>query len=141
MPFGRSSKGSKSSRCSRSKTMNDKISGYKKLIVWKEALNLVILVYKLTANFPRSEEFGLKSQMRRASVSIISQIAEGWLRRSIKEKLHYLEIAEGSLLELETQGEVARAVKYWDKEKYEKFNDQRARVAYLLFRYKNKVGA
>lgn len=115
------------------------IGGYRNLIVWKEAKQLTVLVYQLTNDFPKSEEFGLKIQMRKATVSVMSQIAEGWLRKSKKEKLHYLEIAEGSLLELESQGEVAKAVGYWNEENYAKFDKQRARVAYLLYRYVKKI--
>lgn len=115
------------------------IGGFKKLIVWSEAKKLTLLVYKLTKNFPKNEEFGLTIQMRRASVSVMSQIAEGWLRRSSKDKLRYLEIAIGSLLELENQGEIAYEVGYWNKSNYKKFDNQRARVGYLLFRYKNKI--
>lgn len=118
--------------------MRENISGYRNLIVWKEAKNLVVLVYKLTLNFPTSEEFGLKSQTRRAVVSVMSQIAEGWLRRSVKEKLRYTEIAKGSF-ELESQGEVVKEVGYWKNKEYEIFNEQRARVGYLLYRYKNKI--
>lgn len=114
-------------------------SGYKKLIVWQEAKNLTILVYKLTGKFPKSEEYGLKSQMRRASVSVMSQIAEGWVRKSTKDKLHYLEIAEGSLLELESQGEIPTEVGYWTIKNYNEFDSQRAKVAYLLYKYKGKI--
>lgn len=77
--------------------------------------------------------------MRRAAISVMSQIAEGWLRRSKKDKLHYLEIAEGSLLELESQGEVAKEVGYWNEEKYREFDRQRAKVAFLLYRYKKQI--
>lgn len=98
------------------------ISGYRKLIVWIEAKSLTLLIYKLTENFPKSEDFGMKSQMRCAVVSIMSQIAEGWLRRSKKDKLRYLEIAEGSLLELESLGEVAFEVGYWKQDNYKSFN-------------------
>ncbi|MDP3955140.1 MAG: four helix bundle protein [bacterium] len=115
------------------------MSGYRNLIVWQEARNLTILIYRLTENFPRSEEFGLKGQMRRASVSVMSQIAEGWIRRSKKDKLHYIEIAEGSLLELESQGEVAKAVNYWDSSPYESFVCQQSKVAFLLYRYKKVI--
>lgn len=120
--------------------MKEKLnSGYKKLIVWQEAKNLTILVYKLTDKFPKSEEFGLKSQMRRASVSVMSQIAEGWVRKSTKDKLRYLEIAEGSLLELESQGEIPTEVGYWTIKDYNEFDNQRAKVAYLLHKYKSKI--
>lgn len=115
------------------------ISGYRNLIVWIEAKNLTTLVYRLTENFPRSEDFGLKTQMRRAAVSVMSQIAEGWIRRSKKDKLHYIEIAEGSLLELESQGEVAKEVGYWNDKSYNEFDRQRAKVAFLLYRYKKQI--
>lgn len=66
----------------------------------------------------------------------MSLIAEGWVRRSKKEKLHHIEIAEGSLQELENHGEVALLVNYWTQEQYAQFNSQRAKVSYLIFRYK-----
>jgi four helix bundle protein len=119
--------------------MSNLISGYRKLIVWQEAKSLVVLVYKLTSKFPKSEEFGLKSQMRRAAVSVMSQIAEGWLRRTINGKLYYLEIAEGSLLELESHGEVAKEIGYWGVEDYKLFDEIRAKVSYLLYKYKTKI--
>lgn len=112
------------------------MSGYRNLIVWIEAKRLTVLVYHLTEKFPRSEDFALKGQMRRAAVSIMSQIAEGWLRRSRKDKQHYIEIAEGSVLELESHGEIAKALDYWGQEEHKEFDNQRARVAYLLYRYK-----
>jgi four helix bundle protein len=115
------------------------ISGYRNLVVWQEAKNLAVLIYELTEAFPKSENFGLKSQIRRASVSVVSQIAEGWLRRSKKDKLRYLEIGEGSLLELESQGEIAYAVKYWNQIDYDKFTSQRTKVGYLLYRYKKQI--
>lgn len=116
-------------------------AGYKKLIVWQEALRLALLVYRLSESMPRSEDFALKGQMRRAAVSVMSQIAEGWLRKSKKEKLHYLEIAEGSLLELESHGEVARGVGYFKDSQYDEFDNQRARTAFLLYRYVEKIKA
>lgn len=115
------------------------ISGYRNLIVWQEAKNLTVLIYRLTEKFPHSEDFGLKSQMRRAGVSVISQIAEGWLRKSKKDKLRFLEIAEGSLLELESQAEVVKELTYWSAVDYHKFDEQRSRVGFLLFRYKKAI--
>lgn len=114
-------------------------SGYQKLIVWQETRKLVILVYKLTENFPRSEEFGLKSQLRRAVVSILANIAEGWLRKSAKDKIRFLEIAQGSLLETETEGLVASDIHYWTNDQLQQFNEQKSKVAFLLFRYKSKI--
>ena len=134
-------KGSKSRTGRASSTgMSIKLnSGYKKLIVWQEAKNLTVLVYKLTEKFPKSEEYGLKGQMRRASVSTMSQIAEGWIRKSIKDKLHYLETAEGSSLELESQGEIPIEVGYWTVKEYNEFDNQRAKVSYLLYKYKSRI--
>ncbi len=74
--------------------------------------------------------------MRRAAVSTMSNIAEGWLRRSKRDKLHYLEIAEGSLLELESEAEVCSAIYYWNKKVKTQFDDQKNKAAYLLYRYK-----
>lgn len=115
------------------------VSGYRNLVVWQEAKNLALLVYRLTENFPRSEDFALKSQMRRAVVSVMSQIAEGWIRKSRKDKLHYLEIAEGSLLELESQAEVANGVGYWPEGKYQEFDSQRSGASFLLYKYKKSI--
>ena len=76
---------------------------YKELLVWQKGMNLAKLVYKLTMRFPPEERYGLTSQMRRAVVSVPSNIAEGQARRSTNEFLQFLSIAEGSLAELDTQ--------------------------------------
>lgn len=76
---------------------------HKELDVWKEAIDMVTNIYRLTAEYPDSEKFGLVSQMRRASVSVPSNIAEGAARGTNKEYVHFLNISLGSLSELETQ--------------------------------------
>ena len=76
---------------------------YQQLSVWQRAMDLAPLVYTLTGKFPESEKFGLSQQMRRAAVSIASNIAEGAGRGSDKEFIRFLRIAQGSLQELETQ--------------------------------------
>ncbi|MDO8619883.1 MAG: four helix bundle protein [bacterium] len=81
---------------------------YKDLIVWQKSVALVIEVYKLTESFPRNEQFGLTSQMRRAAVSIPSNIAEGKLRGHTKECRQFFFISFGSGGELETQVEIAK---------------------------------
>ena len=78
-----------------------------RLDVWNDAIGLVEAVYRLTSSFPADERFGLTSQLRRAAVSVPSNIAEGAARRSRKEYLHHLGIARGSLSEVETQCVIA----------------------------------
>ena len=77
--------------------------GYKDLLVWQKGIELVKETYKLTKSFPNDEKFGSVSQMRRAAVSIPSNIAEGQARQPTKEFIQFLSHAEGSLAELETQ--------------------------------------
>ena len=79
------------------------VQGYRDLIVWQRAMEAVGLVYKLVERLPRQETYGLSDQMRRAAVSIPSNIAEGHDRYSTKEYIQYLSIARGSKAELETQ--------------------------------------
>ncbi len=80
---------------------NKDSKGYHKLILWEKLKELLIITYQLTDNLPKSEEFGLKSQMRRAVVSVISNFVEGYMKSSKKEKKHFMEISETSLMELE----------------------------------------
>ena len=81
----------------------NRMKTHKDLDVWKEAMTLVKGIYKLTADFPKEETYGLVSQIRRAAVSIPSNIAEGAARNSNKEFIQFLYISLGSLAELETQ--------------------------------------
>jgi four helix bundle protein len=80
---------------------------HEQLEAWKFAMQLVKAVYQLTAEFPIEERYGLAQQMRRAAVSIPSNIAEGAGRNSAKEYLHFIGISRGSLAELETQMQLA----------------------------------
>jgi four helix bundle protein len=85
---------------------------HRDLIVWQRSVDLVIQLYSLTKGFPRNEDFGLTSQIRRAGVSVPSNISEGMTRRWPKERAHFLNIAQGSLSELDTQIEVCRRLHY-----------------------------
>ena len=76
-------------------------------MAWQQAIELVVLVYQSTESFPRSELYGLTSQLRRAAVSVPANIAEGAARKGTPELLRYLSIAQGSLSELDTHIEVA----------------------------------
>lgn len=79
------------------------IESFKDLIVWQKSMSLVKEVYAITSNFPKSEIYGLTSQMRRAAVSIPSNIAEGKKRKTKNDYVQFLRIANGSTAELETQ--------------------------------------
>src|SRR5690606_15101918 len=94
-----------------------KMKSHKDLTVYKSSIDLVVSVYNLTKNFPIEEKFGLTSQLRRASVSIPSNIAEGAARSSKKEFIKYLYISLGSLAEVETQLEIADRLKFILKNK------------------------
>lgn len=85
-------------------------NGYKKLIVWQKSKSLAIEVYTITKFFPKEEQFGLISQMRRAAISIPSNIAEGSKRKTRKDFCNFLSIAHGSAAELETQIEIAKEI-------------------------------
>ena len=95
------------------------IASYRDLTVWQRAMDLVALVYKLTADLPREETYGLSSQMQRAAVSIPSNIAEGHARESTKEYLRYLLISRGSMAELETQLLLCQKLHFLSKEAVE----------------------
>ncbi|MGZ5431779.1 MAG: four helix bundle protein [Thermoanaerobaculia bacterium] len=87
-------------------------SNYRDLVVWQKARKLAVEVYRVTQRFPRTEMFGMTQQMRRAAVSIPSNIAEGHGRRTSKDILHFLRIARGSLFEIETQILIATDLDY-----------------------------
>ena len=88
------------------------MKGFRELRVWQQAVDLVQKIYLLTQKFPREEIYGLTSQIRRAVVSVPSNIAEGHTRHHLKEYLHHLSISQGSLAKLETQIEIASRLKY-----------------------------
>src|SRR5215212_10628 len=88
------------------------INSYRDLRVWNAGIDLVGDVYRLTQDFPPHETYTLASQMQRAAISVPSNIAEGHAREHLKEYLHHLSIAQGSLAELDTQLEIARRLGY-----------------------------
>ena len=92
-----------------------RVKSYRDLEVWKKGMDLVVMCYKTTKEFPKSEIYGLASQLRRAAVSIPANIAEGHERQHSKEFLQHLSIAYGSLGEMETLVQIAERLKYWYK--------------------------
>ncbi len=102
------------------------------LSVWKEGHCLVLMIYNCTKYFPMEERFGLTNQLRRAAVSITSNIAEGFSRKSPKEKIQFYSTALGSLSEVQNQMLIARDVRYIDQEKFEKIANQSITISKLL---------
>jgi four helix bundle protein len=90
------------------------IKSYRDLIVWQKSIDLVKNIYTFTQSFPKEEQYGLTNQMRRCAVSIPSNIAEGYGRNATGDYKRFLQIAVGSLYELQTQIEIAFQLKYLD---------------------------
>lgn len=114
-------------------TQKNKIQSYKDLIVWQKSMGLSVLVYKLTDNFPKPEMFGLVSQIRRAVVSIPSNIAEGWARKGLGEYLQFLYISYASAAEVETQLILGKELGFGKLEKYGEIEDLLLEVQKMLF--------
>ena len=96
---------------------------HKDLRVWQQRIKMVTSIYLMTQSFPKEETFGLVSQLRRASVSVPSNIAEGYARGTDKEKLHFLRISSGSMSEVETQLLLSLNLGYIDQEKYNELSE------------------
>jgi four helix bundle protein len=109
-----------------------KIESFTDLNVWKEGHKLVLEIYKVSRTFPTEERFGLVSQIRRAAVSVTSNIAEGFSRESYKEKVQFYSMAKGSLTELQNQLLIARDVNYLDQGIFDKLAKQSITVHKLL---------
>jgi len=109
-----------------------KITSFKQLTAWQVAHQLVLTIYRVTEKFPKHELFGLTNQLRRASVSVTSNIAEGFGRRSNKEKTRFYDIALGSLIEVDNQITVARDLNYIDESTYQQIQAQIERSGKLI---------
>jgi len=109
-----------------------KVKNYQELIPWQRAMDLVADVYKATKDFPREEIYALTSQVRRAAVSIPSNIAEGQGGRTTADFLRHLSIAYGSLREVETQALIARRLRYIAQTKLDEVMNRAGEVGRLL---------
>ena len=105
---------------------------HKKLDLWQVAMDLVIEIYRITESFPKEEKYGLSNQVRRAAVSVPSNIAEGAARQTKKEFVNYLHMAQGSLSELDTQLEVARRLAFLDGKIWEDLDKRLQKVDKML---------
>lgn len=109
-----------------------RIQSFTDLKTWQNGHELVLTIYKITEEFPTKEIFGITNQMRRAAVSITSNIAEGFSRRSNKEKTQFYYMALGSLTELQSQLVIARDIKYLDISDFDKVSKQTIVVSKLI---------
>ncbi len=110
----------------------NKIVRFSDLVAWKEGHKLVLEIYKITSTFPRNESFSLIDQMRRAAVSITSNIAEGFSRRTKKDKDQFYYISLGSLTEIQNQLIIARDLQYLPHEKFINIGEQSTIVHKLV---------
>lgn len=109
-----------------------KIFSFEKLIAWQKARELALEIYKITKLFPKDELFGITSQMRRCSVSVASNLAEGSGRNSIKDKARFTEIAYGSALELLNQLILSFDFEYIEEQKYIEIREKITEVTVLI---------
>ncbi|POS01202.1 four helix bundle protein [Flavobacterium croceum DSM 17960] len=93
------------------------IKSYKDLLIWEKGIEIVALTYKIVSSFPKDELYALSSQIKRSSISIPSNIAEGYGRQSTQNYIQFIKIARGSLCELETQLLVAKKLDFIQDEK------------------------
>jgi four helix bundle protein len=117
--------------------MSDSI--YQKLIVWQEAHALCLMIYALTADYPKREWYGLVAQMRRSSASVPTNIAEGNGKRKKPQKLHFMEIAETSLDELDYQLLLSKDLHYLQADAFENVMNNVRKVKYLLSQFRSGI--
>jgi len=114
------------------KKMNERIESYRDLRVWQASMELVTDCYKATESFPKSETYGLSSQLQRAAVSIPANIAEGQGRHHLKDYSHHLSIAHGSLLEFETLLEIAARLGYMPADRLANLREKTTGIGKML---------
>ncbi|MCF7844601.1 MAG: four helix bundle protein [Kiritimatiellales bacterium] len=113
-------------------TTSPKIRSFTDLRTWKEGHQLVLSIYKITTSFPKEEVYGLTSQLRRAAVSVTSNIAEGFNKRSRKEKNQFYRVALGSLTEIQNQLLVARDIGYMQPKYFTEMAQQTVNIGKML---------
>lgn len=118
---------------------NQKITSYQDLIMWQKAKDFAIKIYGATEKFPSEERYGLTNQIRRASVSIASNIAEGFRRKYAKEKIQFLRIAYGSGAEIETQLIIAEGLHYLEQRQAEELKSNLDEIMKIINVVINKL--
>ncbi len=119
--------------------MSEKINSFRDLIVWQKGVELVVRVYELTRSFPDNEKYGLVKQMRRAAVSIPSNISEGHGRRARVDYQRFLKMSIGSCNELETQVEVSYRLEFLNIMEYEQIRDDIDEISRMLMAIVKKL--
>ena len=122
---------------SQEKTIKD----FKDLFAWQKAHRLAVNIYKATDSFPKSEQFGLTNQLRRASVSVASNIAEGFGRRTKGDRTHFYDMARGSLHEVQAQLLIAKDIGYLSEAQYIELEDKTIEAHKILTGLINKTSS
>lgn len=112
---------------------------FKKLEIWKRSRTLCFEIYSVTQTFPESEKFGLTNQLRRAAVSIASNIAEGSSRSSVRDFSRFLEIANGSAFEIETQLLIAMDLHFLSEAKLETLSNELEELVRMISRFRSNL--
>lgn len=115
------------------------VRSYKDLLVWQRSVQLALAIYRLTAAFPAEERYGLTSQLRRAGVSVPSNIAEGYGRGTRKEYKQFLAIARGSTLEVQTQLTIARELEFCQQDQMANAESLSEEVSKMLYSLVGKL--
>jgi len=115
------------------------MKNFKELIVWNKAVELVLVLYGVTKEFPKEERYGLSSQIRRAAVSIPSNIAEGHMRTTAKDFRQFLAIARGSCAELETQIIISYRLEYLKENDFQSLITKTGEIARMLSSLSSKL--
>ncbi len=115
------------------------MNNYKKLIVWQKADELAFEIYKVSAKFPKSELFGITAQIRRAAISVPTNIVEGYGRKSNAELTRFIDIAIGSLAETEYLLEFSKKLDYIDDGSYKYLSELVTEVSKLLWKFKQSL--
>jgi four helix bundle protein len=114
---------------------------HQNLDVWRKAIDFVVDVYKITEEFPKEEKFGLTSQVRRTAVSVVANIAEGAGRKSTKEFINFLSIAQGSASEVETELLISLRLNYLTEEDYQRLFNSLDEIGKMLSGHSNHLRA
>ena len=112
---------------------------FKELAIWQKGMNVVMECYKITSHFPKEEQFNLTNQLRRAAVSVPSNISEGSSRKSDKDFSRFLQISLGSLFELETQLILSEKLGYLESQRFNEMENQISELQRMIYGFSTKL--